>query len=353
MPRSFCRLMSAVILAAPLVGVGALCSSASAATQDLAGPDAFTLSPAAQLTPAQASEASAQDGSAQKDPVYLEDAAVEEKPNIHGFFESPFKTSYTTPRGLVVFDKGVVWQPVVGLVFPLGFDLGPITKPAVVAGIWNSVAMSQADPSVGGWEEMDVFVDVGGSLDKLKLDLTFGDWNFPTSFPPPSKPKAEKNIDLKGVYDDSAYWGKSGFSINPYFDAFFAVAGSSTVVLGRQGSTGYCELGVTPTYIYKGVDNWPLTLTMPIYVQVGPAHYWGAGESGGRPSGNMGVFSASLNASVPLNFVPARYGYWHADAGVSYYYLGANQNLLRAGTIVSGNTNINFVQGSIGIGVNF
>ena len=41
-----------------------------------------------------------------------------------------------------------------------------------------------------------------------------------------------------------------------------------------------------------------------------------------------------------------------ADAGLSYYYL-MNDNLLHAGTILSGNTNRSFFQGSVGIGVNF
>jgi hypothetical protein len=282
------------------------------------------------------------------------DAAPEDKPNIHGFFESPFKTSYVTPRGLVVFDHGVVWQPVVGLVLPLGFELGPITKTALVAGIWNSVAMSQADPGVGGWEEMDVFVDFGFTIaNKVKTDITFGDWNFPGSVAPPFKPKAEKNIDVKFVYDDSDLWPKdSGFSVNPYADVFFAVAGSSTVVLGRQGSTGYVELGIAPSYTYKGVTNFPITLTMPIYCSVGPAGYWGEEISGGHHAGNFGVLSASLNGQVPLPFIPVKYGYWHADAGVSYFYL-KNDNLLHAGTLISGNTNRNFVQGSVGIGVNF
>ncbi len=348
MSQSSRRLLSAVLCAAPLVGASLFCSSAKASNQGIPGPESFTLSPVAQ----QQNEP-AQQASAGHDPVYM-DAAPDDKPNIHGFFESPFKTSYTTPRGLVVYDHGVVWQPVVGLVLPLGFDFGPsVTNPALVAGIWNSVAMSQADPSVGGWEEMDVFVDFGVTLfGKVKADLTFGDWNFPTSFLA-TKPKAEKNIDVKFVYDDSDWWGKdSTFAIHPYADVFFAVAGSSTVVLGRQGSTGYVELGITPTYTYKGITNWPITLTMPIYCSVGPAGYWGEEISGGTHKGNFGVFSASLNGQVPLSFIPAKYGFWHADAGVSYFYL-ANDNLLHAGTIVSGNTDRNFVQGSVGIGVNF
>jgi hypothetical protein len=172
MSQSSRRLLSAVLCAAPLVGAGLFCSSAKASNQGgITGPESFTLSPVVQQQDeAQAAQQQQPDSTAVQasdanhEPLYM-DAPPEDKPNIHGFFESPFKTSYTTPRGLVVFDHGVVWQPIVGLVFPLGLDLGPvITKPTLVAGIWNSVAMSQADPSVGGWEEMDVFVDFGVTL---------------------------------------------------------------------------------------------------------------------------------------------------------------------------------------------
>jgi len=305
----------------------------------------LTLSPTAPSATESNSPATATDT---KDrPVYLD--AAPEAPNIHGFFNSPFKTAYVTPRGLVVENAGVVWQPIVGLVIPIG-DAGPVKGLTLIGGIWNSVnsAESGSNPSTGPWNEMDVFVGLSGKVaDKFKLDLFYGNWNSPQhAF------KTEHNIDLKITYDDSKaeIWGKSGFSLNPYVDLWWAVSGDSTVILGKKGDTGYVELGITPTYTVKASPEYPVTLTMPTYFSVGPKTYWDEHDS--FDGGNFGLISTSLNASVPLAFIPTRYGFWHADAGVTYDYL-INDALLAAGGLASGNDNHNVVILSLGFGFGF
>ena len=268
-----------------------------------------------------------------------------EQPNIHGFFTSPFKTAYVTPRGLVVQNEGLVWQPVMGLVIPIG-DFGPVKNVALIGGLWNSVDTAEADAHVGSWDEMDVFVSLGGTVaDKFSLTLTYSPWNSPQhAF------KTEHNIDLKVSYDDSKLWGSSGISINPYVDFFWAVAGDSTVILGRKGSTGYIEPGIVPTYTLKAAPDYPVTFTVPMYIQVGPASYWDANYTFGH--NDFGLFSISANATVPLAFIPARFGHWHGDLGVTYDYL-INNSLLHAGELASGNNNHNVIIGSIGFGLNF
>jgi hypothetical protein len=297
-----------------------------------------TASPDATAAPAQTQAASRA--------FMLADAAAE-APNIHGFFESPFKTGYLTPRGLYVQNSGISWQPVVGLVFPLG-DFGPVKKVAFVGGIWNAVDSYEAksNPRSGPWDEMDVFASFSGTVaNDFGLTLTYGAWNFPQS----TGPHTEHNLDLKFTYSDH-FLGDSGFSINPYLDCWWAISGSSTVVLGRAGGTGYFEPGIVPTYTYKGIANYPITFTMPTYVSVGPSTYWDATHT--YTNSIFGVFSSSLDAQVPLPFIPARYGFWHADAGITYDYL-INESLLHAGEILSGNTDHNCLLGSVGFGVNF
>ena len=193
---------------------------------------------------------------------------------------------------------------------------------------------------------MDVFVSVSADVaEKFNLTLTYGAWSFPQSTA--NKPSTEHNIDLKVVYNDGDLFG-GGFALKPYIDIFYAVSGSSTVVLGREGNTGYLEFGISPTFTFKGVPEYPMTITIPAYTSVGPADYWDTTES----SGNWGLVSVGVNVSVPLTFIPTRYGFWHADAGVTYYYL-INDALLQAGNILTGNDNRNVVQGSLGVGVNF
>jgi len=262
-------------------------------------------------------------------PLFMDDAPPPpaEQPNIHGFFSSPFKTAYVTPRGLVVENAGVVWQPVGGLVFPIG-DFGPLKNFTFVGGIWNSINTNQADPHVGSWNEMDVFVSVSATiLDNVSLTLTYSPWNSP-----PHAFVTEHTADLKIAYNDSKAWGTSGFSLNPYVDLFVSIAGDSTVILGRRGGTGYVEPGIVPTYTVKAIADYPMTFTFPMYVQIGPPGYWDA--HGTFDNSSFGLFSISANVSVPLSFIPARYGHWHADAGVTYDYL-INNALLHAGTIAS------------------
>lgn len=281
-----------------------------------------------------------------KQALYLADSA--DAPNIHGFFSLPFKTAYVTPRGLVVENQGLVVQPVAGMVFPIA-DIGPLKDFTFVAGVWNSFNEHQDDERVGSWNECDFFASFSWKMgDQLNFALTYGAWFFPESTP--NKPDVEQNLDLKISFDDSKMWGSSGFALNPYVDLWYAIAGSSTVVLGDTGSTGYVELGIVPTYTCKAIANYPLTFTFPTYVSVGPNEYWDA--TGAFDDSNFGLFSVSANVSVPLSMIPVKYGHWHLDAGVTYDYI-INDALLEAGHILSGNDDRNVFIGSVGIGVNF
>jgi hypothetical protein len=284
-------------------------------------------------------------------PFMLDDVApaapAPEQPNIHGFANITFTTAYLTPRGLLVVKNGLVIQPIVGLVLPIG-DIGPLKNYTLVSGVWNCIGASEPDPGVGGWEEMDFFFSQSATVaDIVNLNLSYGEWNFPRSVAPPSKPKAEQNLDLKISLDDSKWWGTSGFTLNPYVDCWWAIAGSSTVVLGRQGGTGYFEIGCVPTYTFKDlIPQFPITATMKTYISTGPRSYWGTAPE------NFGVAVTGLSLSVPLSFIPARYGHWHGDVGVTYDYL-INGSLVDAGGILTGNTSRNLVEGTCGFGVNF
>jgi hypothetical protein len=278
----------------------------------LATPDDSS-SPAAALDPSNLSLNSA---TASGNNVSYLDAAPPEQPNIHGFIEYPFKTAYITPRGLVVENKGLVMQPVGGFVLPIG-DIGPVKGFTLVTGVWNSINTAQHDP-----------------------------WNSP-----PHAFTTEENIDIKVQYDDTGLL-LPGFAFKPYVDWFWAVAGDSPVINGRS-STFYFELGVQPTYTLKYFQDYPITITVPTYVEVGEPKFWGADTNAETKSdGPVGDFSIALNGSVPLPFIPAKYGFWHADAGIQFFWL-VNDALLRAGGLASGNTDRTPVNASVGIGVNF
>lgn len=313
---------------------------------------ALTLAPTAEHASGDLTE-SGQPATNEQKPFFMDAAPpAQEQPNIHGFANITFTTAYLTPRGLLVVKDGLVIQPIVGLVLPIG-DIGPLKNYTWVSGVWNCIGASEADPGVGGWEEMDFFFSQSATVaDVISLNLSFGEWNFPRSVAPPDKPKAEYEIDLKIGYDDSKLWGDSGFSLNPYVDCWYSIAGSSNVVLGRAGGgTGYFQIGVVPTYTLKVVPDYPITITMETYFSCGPKNYWTSGPTNQAPE-NFGVAFTSLKLSVPLSFIPVRYGHWHGDLGVTYDYL-INGSLVDAGTILTGNTSRNLVEGLCGFGVNF
>lgn len=324
----------------------AVSSMASAVTAPFALSDESSVAaPSEQQAGTSGAPALGLDNAAPQRAQFLADAAAPEAPNVHGFIEVPFKTAYITPRGLVVQDKGLVIQPVGGLVFPIG-DVGPIKGLTFVTGIWNSIDTYEHDHFVGDWDEMDYFASFSGTVGKFGGTLTYSPWNFPEH-----QATTEHTADFKLTYDDTGMI-LPDFALKPYFDFFYSIAGDSPVINGRS-ATFYVELGVAPTYTWKALKDYPLTFTFPTYFSVGPEHFWGRGVNAEtKPDGNFGVFSTAVNVSMPLAFIPTRYGFWHADAGLQYFYL-KNDALFRAGGLASGNTDRNPVNASIGIGVNF
>jgi hypothetical protein len=317
-----------------LAGGSKLLASETAQPQPSAND--FSLTPHVEPD-AKDSTPAAKDAEQPTNPMYLDDAA---SPNVHGFLNVPFKSAYVTPRGLVVENAGLVFQPIIGLIFTTG-DLGPLKDTAIVTGIWTSFNTAQGDPKVGCWNEVDYFATFSGKVGDFSFAATFSPWFFPQATI--AKPDTEYTADLKVTYND--HWIE-GWSINPYTDLFWSIGGSSNVVLGDNGGTGYVELGVVPTKTVT-FSGTPLTFTFPTYFSVGPKGYWDSDHHGGD---NFGLFSISANLSMPINAIPVQYGHWHFDAGVTYDYL-INDALLEAGDTGTGAGNVGWNWGEFLDGV--
>ncbi len=271
-------------------------------------------------------------------------AADSEPSAIHAFVDLSFKNAYITPRGLLVTNKGLTTQLLTGLAFDFyDSSTGMINNVSGSAGFWNDFATNQNAAKVGSWNEFDWFV--GGNV------TFFKDWTAGATFldflSPPGAFKAEKNIEFSLGFNDSPYL--KPISFHPYAKLFYAIAGDSTVVLGKKGGTYDVELGMVPTIDVSPMGI-PVTLTFPTWITVGPASYWG-GKS------NFGVVSTGISAKTPLSFISPRYGSWYVDAGLQYYNL-INGKLVAAqiadGVAVSntkGNNNV--LVGSVGIGFGF
>jgi hypothetical protein len=125
-------------------------------------------------------------------------------------------------------------------------------------------------------------------------------------------------------------------------------AGGTLLLVGKFPSFDV-ELGAVPTWDLHPHEI-PVSLTMPTWLTVGPADFWGG-------SSKLGVFSTGLNARMPVEWVPQQYGQWSVNAGVQYYNL-INSNLRNAQEVIgvvspgsSGDRNV-FVFAA-GIGLHF
>ena len=237
------------------------------------------------------------------------------------FFQNEFSDKYITPRGLLVENEGVVWQPLIVLMCDLySADHGFITDVTVQASDWASVHshrdgpqklnFNEDDPSVG--LDLKFFKDF--ELDSSYTAFVSENGAYPTS----------TNLDEKLTYHDHFV---EGFALNPYVEYFQEMTNKATFdlvpALSKKGY--YFVLGFDPTYTVK-TPLVPITFEAPTDVTFCSENFYQ--RASGAPGGSgVGVVSTEFKASIPLDFIPKSYGHWTYYAGVQYYYI-ANQGAL-------------------------
>jgi hypothetical protein len=259
---------------------------------------------------------------------------------IHGYVDTELKSAHITPRGLVIADKGVELQPTGALVFDLYDGNGVIDNVTATAGVWNSLNTSLHIPNAGPWFEIDYFTGVAVHFDRrFILQVRYIAFDSPGN-----QFQTDNNIESTLSYDDGGPLNQQ-FGLHPYVRLFYNASGSSTVIYGRNGNTWDAELGAVPTYSWKPIPSYPVTITFPTYVTVGPRNFWG-GDS------NLGVFATSAFITMPVPFIPERFGRWHWDVGVSYFNL-LNGKLVDAARTLGCGPDRNRVLGNVGLGFDF
>ncbi|WP_428391528.1 hypothetical protein [Lichenicoccus sp.] len=231
---------------------------------------------------------------------------------LHGFVDASLNF-YATPRGLLVTDKGDTVQLLDGLVLDFPRDAkSRFSDFSIVAGTWSDFNPGYQAPNRNVVNEVDYFAGVGAKLfHDFKAGVQY------VAFTSPQRAfHVKHNIEFNLSFDDSPWL--QPISIQPYAKLFWAVAGSSTVITGRQGNTFDVELGALPAWDLHAYGA-PLVLTAPTWITVGPASYWG-GQS------NFGVVSAALKATAPLDFI--HFGAWYADAAIQFYHIMNSQLIL-------------------------
>lgn len=271
-------------------------------------------------------------------PTYLSDG--DERSDIHGYMETQLKTAHITPRGLIIADHGVEIQPVGALTFNLLDRPEFIDKVSATVGVWNSVNSSLHDPVAGPWFEIDYFARVNCQIaDRVNVAVQYVAFDSPGgAF------STDNNLEVTLGYDDLGMLAHD-FAIRPYTRFFYNMSGSSTTLLGRNGNTFDVELGFAPTYVCKAIANYPITFSLPTYLTVGPKNFWGG-------TSNVGIATTTLAASIPMSFIPARFGRWHWDAGISYFNL-LNGKLVDAADKLGNGRDRSRIVGVLGVGMDF
>jgi hypothetical protein len=297
--------------------------------------------------------------SPQATPEQIQPGAGAESPkpenglDVHGLVGVDFPTHYIS-RGLVLEDQGFIAQPYLEMDFTLFENKdASVSKGTFFFGIWNSLhsqhtdaGLANADPDTGVrpgvttdmWYEFDWYLGAAFDMGDFNLNLSY--WEF---LSPNQGFGTSKNVQAKLAYNDTKLWnhGKdSGFALKPYVIGFLETDGKA----GSGSDEGlYVELGVEPTvYTLGSSSTYPLALSVPVKVGLGFSDFY-------EDDDVLGYVSVGLKASVPLAFMPSRYGAWSASAGVYYYFYGEGVDDFNKGT---GDGNDDIV-GTVGVSFTF
>lgn len=295
-----------------------------------------------------------------------EDAAAPSR--IHELVDLEFASEYVTPRGMMVHDQGLTFQPLFLTLVNLYQGKSFVNDLTAVGGCWND--FSSAGVSVHGpygskpktdWTEIDPIAGLSLSFAKnFKLEATY------TAF-------AEQILDIgisqhfvtKLSYDDTAYL--KGFALHPYFSYWQELQGKATdadlpMTLNKIGaypvapragashpapnSSFYFDVGVDPGYTFK--DG--IKLELPCRIMLPDDRFYGDYYAA---SSTIGIWQVGIKATVPMNFMPAGYGHWSFDAGVNFLYF-VDDNLVNLNVFnAPGKPTRDTVQGFAGVSVFF
>ncbi len=233
-----------------------------------------------------------------------------------------FADAYLTPRGMIVHDDGLAFQPLIlGFVNVFQSDsfLNSVT---LVGGVWNDFSSSgvSEQPPFGSepkthWVEIDPIAGVSLRMFKqVKLDLTYTAFNMQVLSIPTSQ-----HLEVKLGLDDSPWLGP--FALNPYFLYWAELTGKATaaqvpyqVFLNEPGpsSSYYFELGITPGYTFESIG---LRVEAPLRMLLPNSDFYGEYYAS---SSTVGLYELGVKATIPLKFIAPGYGNWNFHVGFRF-----------------------------------
>ncbi|MEM9882026.1 MAG: hypothetical protein AAF800_03805 [Planctomycetota bacterium] len=171
---------------------------------------------------------------------------------------------------------------------------------SVTLGAWADVNDNVESGIGGDLQEVDIYAGIGFGVDKFSFGLVYQEWLFGS--------QTEDIVDISIGYDDTGLIADD-FALSP-----------SVVIHNRVSGDGLEEgtiivFGVEPGF--NLVDNESFTLDMSVPVSLGwvlDDDYFIAGGDDG-----LGFVSVGAAFGVPLDMIPADYGAWALNAGVTLF----------------------------------
>lgn len=236
--------------------------------------------------------------------------AAEEGPDLSVDLGIDFTTAYFF-RGIFQENQGIIAQPYAEIGLNLWKGEGKLSSVDGFIGIWNSV---HEGPSGSGgpqssWYEADIYIGVSATIDPFTIALAYTEY-----YSPNGVFGTTDEISVTVSYDDAGKYGKEDFGLAPYATIAFETDG------GADGGTDhgiYLELGIEP-----GFDIIPdkLSLSFPVTLGLSLSDYYEDPVDGDDDF--FGYLDIGIVATMPLDFIPAKFGAWEASIGVHFLILG-------------------------------
>jgi hypothetical protein len=238
----------------------------------------------------------------------------EDPPFISGLLDLSFSNYYLTPRGVIVEDTGVIFQPLLLLFANVYQGEGALTNVTATAGVWNSIHSEQraTDTTTPSWNEMDFISALSFTWFKdWTLSVGYEYWLSPIdAFP------ATSLLQVRLAYSDHVLKAlmpntPGEMSVNPYVNVFIELDNKAAADANTVDESYYIEIGLTPKYVFAG---YPMSIELPTYVTFPGDHFYSQDST-------LGVFGTGARVTLPLTFMRERYGKWSVHFDLIYKHL--------------------------------
>jgi len=233
---------------------------------------------------------------------------------VHALVNFEFSDKYLTPRGMIVQDEGVVFQPLVlGFANVYADKDSFINSATIVGGVWNCFGSGRLASSDSGgadktsWYEIDPIAGLSfGVAKNFTLDVTYTAFDMQVFNIPFSQ-----HLETKLSFNDSDYLKE--FALHPYFSWWKELENKAVANTDASPKESYYfDIGIAPSYTFEKLS---LKVEAPCRVLLPNEDFYGTGAGAGS---TVGLYELGLKGTVPLKFMPEGYGHWSFHAGARY-----------------------------------